>query len=795
MVGISARSVKASLLAFLICAPLLNSPSAEALFAEIPSQHWVHTYAGTASVTNQIPRVKNVSGIVKSKFKVTYSGFPEWAKQDVQSAIDIWSVNFSSTVPISIEATWGRSTSWGILGSARPGNFFSSFPGAPDPSLWYTSALANAIAGKDLDKSNPEMIIEVNSGGAWNSRGDGLPRSNEYDLTSVFLHEIAHGLGFISNESYETLLDIASLDQPTPFDAFAQSADGRRLADLPTPSAELAKTLTSSLVWSGPAGIKANGGVKPKLYTPLQYQSGSSTSHLDEQTFSKAGRDSLMTPNLDPGEIFTEPGPLLLAMLEDMRSKPPAGIATGLPDSPRNAKALIADAGALITFDPPANLRSAQISGYVIKNLKTGVESQVTSSPALVTGLKNGTSYAFTVTAKNLLGSSPPATTKPVVPQAGWKSSLFDAATSATNITSTLFNGLPAVAYTDGKSGRLKLALYNGKTWKKITMDGAGGSGGRTRNPITSPISMCVNGTNSRQTLHLFYSDETDKDLRYATYNGKTFTYDVVDGNGASVNSYQSVLRVRTASDVSVSNACIATINSVQVFYRDETQGILLGAIKTKNSAWNYELIDGDRDTEGRSIGDVGNHLSAMVEGTVTYLVYDAILSVNQKREITSGAVRVASRTSAVANSWSYQTLDVSTDKALVFGFDISLTKVNGHVRATWLASSASSFPEPNQLRWASLYQPQKISSITTENFGAPGPDLSSDANLIVFNCQERLCAADTTKTDKGQSAILLVTSNQSTNQIASAWVTINKVRYLLATVDNKLSLLTPRLG
>ena len=43
------------------------------------------------------------------------------------------------------------------------------------------------------------MIIEVNSGGAWNSRGDGLPRSNEYDLTSVFLHEIAHGLGFISN--------------------------------------------------------------------------------------------------------------------------------------------------------------------------------------------------------------------------------------------------------------------------------------------------------------------------------------------------------------------------------------------------------------------------------------------------------------------------------------------------------------------------------------------------------------------------------------------------------------------
>jgi len=116
-------------------------------------------------------------------------------------------------------------------------------------------------------------------------------------------------------------------------------------------------------------------------------------------------------------------------------------------------------------------------------------------------------------------------------------------------------------------------------------------------------------------------------------------------------------------------------------------------------------------------------------------------------------------------------------------------------VRATWLATSANSFPVPNQIRWVSLYQPQKISSITTENFGVPGPDLSSETNLTVFNCQERLCAIDTNKTDKGQGAIMLVISNQNSNQIASAWVTINKVKHLLAAVDNKLSLLTPKVG
>ena len=118
-------------------------------------------------------------------------------------------------------------------------------------------------------------------------------------------------------------------------------------------------------MWSGPLGVKANGGVKPKLYTPSRYQSGSSTSHLDEDTFSKSGLDSVMTPSLDPGEVFHEPGPLLLAMMEDIRNKPAAGIATDLPQSPRNAQAFTGDSAALISFDPPVNLRTAQILSLI----------------------------------------------------------------------------------------------------------------------------------------------------------------------------------------------------------------------------------------------------------------------------------------------------------------------------------------------------------------------------------------------------------------------------------------------
>jgi hypothetical protein len=772
---------------------LLTAPTAPALtFKQIPATNWGYIYAGTEPSLTQKAPTKSKNLEIQSKFDVKYNNFPEWAKKEVQAAVDIWAANFKSNVVITVDASWGRSSSWGVLGSARPGSFFSAFSGAPDPSLWYASALANSLAGRDLDKANPEMIIQVNSAAQWNSRGDGLPSRSEYDLRSVFLHEMAHGLGFLSNDAYDPFFGLGSLDQPTPFDAYLQTSDGRRLADLPTPSIELGVALTTSLVWSGANAIKANGGVKPKMYTPARYESGSSVSHLDEATFSSLGVDSVMTPNLDPGEIFTEPGPLLLAMMEDLRSKPPVGVATELPFSPRNVQAFTGDSSALISFDPPINLRTAQITEYVVKNIKTGTEKKSLTSPVLIAGLKNGTSYTFSVIARNALGISEAATTKTMTPQPGWKSTVLDSSADGKSVASIAFNGKPAIAYTDTKRGDLKLATFDGKTWRKQTVDGAGGSGGRTSHTISGAISMCVNGSGVKQTLHIFYSDAIDKDLRYASYNGKSFTFETVDGNGPSVNDYQDPIRVKTSSDVSVANACIASASAVQVFYRDESQGVLLGAVLTKGAPWKYELVDGDRKTDGRTTGDVGFHLQAIFDGSTTYVAYDSIVSMNQRKEMTAGAIRVATRKGVDPAAWQYQTLDVSTDDALIFGFDVALARTTSGVFASWLAASAASAPKPNQIRWASLSNSTKISKMTTENFGTPGEFMVTDGRTIIFNCQERLCALDTSKKDLGQSAIRLVSSTQGAEPTQSAWVTVNKVKYLLATINGKLALLKP---
>jgi hypothetical protein len=759
-------------------------------FLQREATQWGNVYAGPNTKVKQTPRPKIAYIEAKSKFIVNYKNFPEWAKKDFQAAVDVWSAHFASSVPITIDATWTRITTYGVLGSARPGSYFAGFDQAPDSSLWYPSALANALAGKDLDPKQSEIVIQVNSLAEWNMRNDGISHQNEYDLQSVFLHEMGHGLGFLSTDSYDSFFGYGSIDQPTPFDAYLQVEDGRRLSDLPTPSIELGKALTSPLVWSGPLGIAANGGVKPLMYTPKKYEEGSSVSHLDEATFSKSALDAVMTPNLDAGEIFHQPGPLLLAMMEDLRRKPPVGIAVGIPQVVRNVSALVSDSSAIVTFDPPANARTAQITSYSVRNLKTNQVKSSTSSPIVFTGLKNGTSYTFAVTAANSNGVSEAINTAPVTPQASWKRFVIDSKSDASVLASATFNGQPAIAYVDSKSGDLKLATWNGKVWVKITVDGAGGSAGRTNANIKGALSLCVNGSGKAQMLHIFYADAQDTDLRYAKYDGKKFTYEIVDGNAPQVNNYEDPVRVRTGSDLSVSSACVASAAGVQVFYRDESQGILLGAVKLAAAkSWSYELVDGDRKTDGRTTGDVAFKLKSVFDGKTSYVIYDSILTINQKKEATSGEIRVAMRSNLSSTGWSYQTLEATSAASPVVGYDVALGKNTKGVFATWLSSAPNSLPNANKVRWSYISPAPTLENITTEGFGKPAKYLATDGSMISFNCEKRLCAVDTSKSSP---KISFVVASENPDGIMSTWVVVNRVKYLVAGINGQLSMLRP---
>ena len=783
------RSPKAliSLFAALLLAPflILTAPPASALFNERESTVWGHIFAGSTNVkTYNATTFGGAKLEAKSKFEVTYNNFPLWAQNEIQAAVDVWAANFQSAVPIKVEATWGRSNVYGLLGSARPGNYFNNFVNAPDVTLWYPSALANALAGRDLDKNNPEIVIQVNSAAAWNTRNDGRPTGSEYDLQSVFIHELGHGLGFLSTDSYDPFFGYGSIEQPTPYDAYLQLDDGRRLSDLPSPSIELGKALTGTLMWSGAKGIAANGGVKPRIYTPSRYENGSSVSHIDEFTFASSGINSLMTPSLDAGEVFRSPGPLLLAMMEDMRIKPPAGIAIGIPNPVRNLQVLVGDSSAIVTFDPPTNVRSAQVTSYAITNSKTGLTTFANTSPFKVSGLKNGTSYTFSVAAINNNGLSDPVNSEPITPVATWKSSLIDNASDAKYLVSTTLDNRPFIAYISSKTGTLRTATFVNGAWKKVVIDGMGGSAGRTSHKLGGHLSLCTTGTGSRQVVHLFYGDIVDNDLRHATITSSTLSFEVVDGNAPAIQSYELTQRVRTGSDVSYASACVATTTTLQVFYRDESQGVLLGAVKRANK-WSYELIDGDRKTDGRTTGDVAFHLAAYLNDGTTYLIYDSVLVVNQKKEATSGEIRLASRDGAIANSWIYETLDSPSTNASVLGYDVAINKVGGKLTGAWFAASGATLPNPSQIRTRIIGG--ATNTFSTSKFGTPNAPLNLNGTTLVATCQKRLCAVDTIT-----KKITLINGWQGEDPIKSSWITLSGVRYLVAGINGQLVSLRP---
>ena len=759
-------------------------PSANALAVKVAPAGWIYLFASdTPAKKFSTPRVFSASLEKKSTFVPIYNNVPDVAKASIQRAIDIWSENFVSKVPINVNVTWTKAPNSTILASASAKNIFSNFNGAPDKTLYYPSALANALAGVDLDITEPELEINVTTGDFWYYGLDGKCPSSKYDLVSVILHEMAHGLGFMSGTYYDPTTKVGRFLQPTAFDAYVQVLDGRRLVDLPSPSLEIGSALTSTLLWTGANAVKANNGVKPLLFTPSIYEQGSSVSHLDEKTFSNSFENSVMTPNLGAGEVFHLPGALLLAIFEDLRMKPPAGIATGLPNSVQNVRAIVGDKNAIIKFDPPADFRFAQIDSYLIENLQTGESIKVPESPVVINGLKNGTKYTFSVRAVNSAGSSEATKSNQITPQTAWKSTVIDPNADAKYIATTTYLGKPVVAYSESKGGDLKLATYANSKWVIKTIDGNDENAGKTLNNVAGHISLCTSTVGKISYLHIFYSDLTNKDLKYALYNGKSFKYETVDGDGLVAQDYKEVNRVRGASDVSVSNACSVSNNVIQVFYRDESQGILLGAVK-ENGKWRYEIVDGDKDTEDRTTGDVAFHMKSVTVGKKISLIYDSVKGFDAEKNITKGEVRYATR--STSSDWEYKTLDAPSERTYAVGYDVTILNTAKGLITGWFTSSGFTYPNPDQVKYQDI-NAASVVSVKADEFGTLHSSISADEKMVLFSCELRLCAVN-----KSNKVVNLVSKNNIQKSAQVNWIAVGKTKYAIAGVSGKLTLFKP---
>jgi hypothetical protein len=771
----SMRSLLLRLIPLALLSQLIAPASAQTItFNSAPATNWGLILASNSSNESikSTSRSANLEGATKSEWKVNYKNFPETAQRSVQQAVDIWSRNFESKVTINVDAVWETNKNNQVLGAARAGYYFNAFPGAPDEDLWYPSALANTLAEKDLNPNQSEIVLSINSSTNWYLGLDGKPIGNTYDLVSVVLHEIAHGLGFMSNAQYDKFLGTAYLTQPTPFDAYVQLPDGKTFNNFCSSSNVLGKAMVNPLVWSGELAVTANNGVKPKLYTPATFEDGSSISHLDETTFTRQSPDVMMTPNMEQGEVFTGPGPIALAMIQDMLRKPPVILATGVPAQPLNVIAIIGDKYAIIDFDTPECRRIDRVQNYKVTIKPTGETRTFKSVPYRITGLKNGRNYFFEITAENAVGTSEPVTTNTIKPQNTPKPITIDPNSKVSTLASTTFKGRPTIIYGDSGLNKLKMAIRIGEKWKISTV---------RRGLQIGEISICKSGAGTKEKLHVFYGELSRKDLIHSTYNGRRWDNETVDGNGESIQDYKEKDRRRTASDVSVSNGCAITKDGIQVFYRDESQGILLGATD-RGDGWEYEIVDGDVDTGGRTTGDVAFDLSVLTYKDSVYLLYDSVLSLNTNKVVTSGEVRLAVRESAEPEDWSYETLDGPKSGSTVAGFATALAVVDNNVKAAWLIARSSPLNAPNILISSDVTGGGSASTLTASEYGDLGGPLQLQDSRVLFTCGKRLCSTDFSNVRLLTGKLPITHINQS--------IRYSKTTYLAFALDERLVLI-----
>jgi hypothetical protein len=152
----------------------------------------------------------------------------------------------------------------GALDSARLSG------GGTLPGAFYPAALVNHLVGADtvlpgerhfglpdtaVSRAGEEVFVSFDPETAWSFDGERRP-----DFLAISLHEIGHGLGFLSSAT-----DTGAYRKATTqaYDNFLVNADGESLAAM-TDAGRL-EAVRRGVFWDGPAGIAANGGIRPRV--------------------------------------------------------------------------------------------------------------------------------------------------------------------------------------------------------------------------------------------------------------------------------------------------------------------------------------------------------------------------------------------------------------------------------------------------------------------------------------------------------------------------------------------------
>ncbi len=228
-----------------------------------------------------------------------------------ETAVYTWTNQLQGNVPLAVvarsEAMGGDAVS-ATLAYAGPISVVRDFPGA-QPDTWYVTALGNQLAGYDLDPGAADIEVVINSdvdnSTVLGNRGfyygnDGNAGGN-IDFRTTVLHEMGHGLGFISLMDSNTGEFFQAPGDPRPLpDSYTRQLVKSKKAYISSKNKAMDRqrakqrkkaVISNKLRWTGPATYAINGFM-PSLFAPKPIVPGSSVSHWDASSYP----DLLMEP-------------------------------------------------------------------------------------------------------------------------------------------------------------------------------------------------------------------------------------------------------------------------------------------------------------------------------------------------------------------------------------------------------------------------------------------------------------------------------------------------------------------
>lgn len=304
------------------------------LSAEVYSQDLIPNFSVTGvslagNKTNRIYIPPPRSFLERSGLKgggriiVTYSGFTAQARAAVQFAVSILESVLPSGTKINLKVSCSTISKSGVLGNSSITGFVTgSAIDALNPGAFYPITVAEKIAGKSFNPdSDADIELVVNNSANWYYGTDGNTPPLQYDLVTVVLHELCHGLGFFdSMVAGNTIASYGLNFKPLVFDTFVENLSGQKLTDTAlfeqNSNGLYLQLVGGQLYFSAPLTDNYTSGIRPRLYAPSTWDEGSSVSHLDETRTSQI--NSLMTPYIDKGEAIHDPGKLTMSILGDI---------------------------------------------------------------------------------------------------------------------------------------------------------------------------------------------------------------------------------------------------------------------------------------------------------------------------------------------------------------------------------------------------------------------------------------------------------------------------------------------